>query len=176
MSLLGLVLLYVGAVLFINGLSLLGHIAAREAAVMNLFTGFVSVSASCYNAFVLADADSVKNAALGLLFGFTYLWVAYNSLTKADGRGLGWFSLFVAITAVPVFLSEWLAAATFGQKWLALNWLAWAVLWFSFFLLDARKHKNLAHPVGYLAIIQGVGTAWVPGFLLLMGKMPGIGG
>ena len=41
-------------------------------------------------------------AALSLLFSLSYLWFAFNRLSAADGRGLGWFSLFVAITAVPV--------------------------------------------------------------------------
>ncbi len=45
---LGLVLLYVGAVLFINGLTLLGKIAPREAAVRNLFAGGVSLFVSVH--------------------------------------------------------------------------------------------------------------------------------
>lgn len=172
---LGLVLLYVGAVLIINGLSLLGLVSKKEATIMNIFTGAVSVSVSAYNAFGLATEAAVKNAALGLLFGFTYLWVAYNNVTNADGRGLGWFSLFVAIVATPVFLLEWQAAKTVGQQWLALNWAAWAVLWLSFFILNVLDKKQaLAKRVGALAILQGIATAAVPGFLLLVGKMPGV--
>ena len=45
-----------------------------------------------------ADAASIKAAALTLLFTFTYFWVAINRYNGADGRGLGWFSFFVAIT------------------------------------------------------------------------------
>lgn len=37
-----------------------------------------------------ADPASVREAALLLLFAFTYLWFAYNRLTDSDGRGLGW--------------------------------------------------------------------------------------
>ena len=40
--------------------------------------------------------------ASGILFTFTYFWVALNRYNGADGRGLGWFCLFVAVTAVPV--------------------------------------------------------------------------
>ena len=40
--LLGLVLLYVGAVLFINGLSLLSLVDTRETAIMNIFTGVIA--------------------------------------------------------------------------------------------------------------------------------------
>ena len=73
---LGLVLLYVGAVLFINGLSMLGKIAPKEAAVMNLFTGGLSLFVSLHQ---IASGDDalVHTAAFGLLFAFTYLWVAW---------------------------------------------------------------------------------------------------
>ena len=175
MSFLGLVLLYVGAVLFINGLSMIGQVSKREAVIMNIFTGLVSLSVAAYNAFAIADIQSVKNAAFGLLFGFTYLWVAYNNATDADGRGLGWFSLFVAITAIPIFLLSINAAQNIGEEWLAFNWAAWSVLWFSFFLLNVvNKTKSYTRPIGWFTIVQSIITAWIPGFLLLTGYMPGI--
>jgi hypothetical protein len=174
MAMLGLVLLYVGAVLIINGLTMLGRISPREATIMNIFTGVVCVSVSAHNAFGSGDDMAIKNAALGLLFGFTYLWVAFNNVTENDGRGLGWFSLFVALTALPIFVMEMSTAETVGQQWLALNWGAWAVLWASFFALNVLKKKKWTSMVGGLAILEGVVTAWIPGFLLLVGKMPGI--
>ena len=101
--LLGLVLFYVGAVLILNGLWMLGRIGDREIWVINLFVGAVSLLAAFRQAFGAdADAASVRAAALSLLFSLTYLWVAVNRFTGADGRGLGWFSLFVALTTVPV--------------------------------------------------------------------------
>ena len=100
--LLGLSLFYVGAVLILNGLWMLGRIGDREIAVINLFTGGLTLLV-CLRLALGADADaaSIRGAAFSLLFSFTYLWVAWNRLTGADGRGLGWFSLFVAATAVP---------------------------------------------------------------------------
>ena len=101
--LLGLALLYVGAVLFLNGLWLMGHIGDREIAIINIFVGALTVLIALSLAFGSgADAGSIKAAGLTLLFSFTYLWVAYNRFNDVDGRGLGWFSLFVAITVVPV--------------------------------------------------------------------------
>ena len=175
MSFLGLVLLYVGAVLFINGLSMLGQVSKKEAIIMNLFTGLVSLIVAGYNAFAIADTEAIKNAAFGLLFGFTYLWVAYNNATDADGRGLGWFSLFVCITAVPVFVLSLNSAQNIGEEWLACNWAAWSLLWFSFFILNVvNQTKTLTRPIGWFTIGQSILTAWVPGFLLLTGNMPGI--
>ena len=100
---LGVSLFYVGAVLCLNGLWMRGHIADREIWVINVFVGLVSLAIGLFSIFGPgADAHPIQGGALTLLFAFTYLWVAWNRLTGADGRGLGWFSLFVAITAVPI--------------------------------------------------------------------------
>ena len=75
--LLGLALLYVGAVLFLNGLWLMGHIQDREIAIINIFVGVLTIFVALSLAFGPgADAGSIKAAGLTLLFSFTYLWVA----------------------------------------------------------------------------------------------------
>jgi len=115
--LLGLSLFYVGAVLILNGLWLLGHIEDREIWIINLFTGSITFLVSLYMAFGAgADATTINGAAMGLLFSFTYFWVALNRFNGSDGRGLGWFSLFVAITAVAVSLRS--VAGIFGMGYL----------------------------------------------------------
>src|SRR5687768_6441638 len=125
----GVVLLYVGAVLFVNGIWLFGLARAqdrereaaaeaglperppasymienKDVAVMNIFTGAVnSVVAVIALVYGIRNDDVTFFALAGfvLLFGFTYLWVAFNQFTGVAGRGLGWFCLFVAVTAVP---------------------------------------------------------------------------
>ena len=68
-------LLFVGAVLFMNGLLLLGKVDARSGAVFNLFVGALQVLTPTYLIFT-ANNDSMKIlAASGIfLFGFTYLY------------------------------------------------------------------------------------------------------
>lgn len=119
-----------------------------------------------------ADADlaSVKGGALLLLFTFTYFWVAINQFNGADGRGLGWFSLFVAVTATPVAFETLRGADSVWGIWLGLCWIAWAVLWLAFFVLLALK-KPIGASVGKLAIAEGVLTGWLPGYLLLSGVL-----
>ncbi len=108
---LGLVLFFVGAVLCLNGLWLLGRIGDNEIAVIDYFVGGITLAASLYLAFGPgSDAASIRAAAYTLLFSFTYLWVALNRSNGADGRGLGWFCLFVAVTAVPVTLQAFSTA------------------------------------------------------------------
>lgn len=166
---LGLVLFYVGAVLCLNGLWLLGRIGDNEIAVIDYFVGGITLLASLYLAFGPgADADSIKAAALTLLFTFTYFWVALNRSNGADGRGLGWFSLFVSITAVPVTIQTLNSATTTWGFWFGLCWAAWSFLWFLFFLLLVGK-KPIAKLVGAVTVAEGVLTGWIPGYMLLNG-------
>ena len=120
-----------------------------------------------------ATAASIKGAALTLLFTFTYFWVAWNRWNDADGRGLGWFCLFVAITTIPVFVETFATAHTTWDVWFGICWLSWGVLWFLFFLILAQGRTNLTRATGALCALQGVYTGWIPGYLLLSGAMPG---
>ena len=166
---LGLALLYVGAVLFLNGLWLMGRIGDREIAIINIFSGLLTAAVAAYLAFGPgSDAGAIRAAALTLLFSFTYLWVAYNRFHDVDGRGLGWYSLFVAITVVPVTVVTFMGADSPLDYWLGLCWAAWAVLWFMFFLLLAMQ-KPIAKATGAMTSIQGVLTGWLPGYLILEG-------
>lgn len=167
---LGLGLLYVGAVLVLNGIWLLGYIQDREIWVINFFTGGLVVLVALYSAFGVEEPNqaSVLAAAQFLLFAFTYLWVGINRLIEVDGRGLGWFCLFVAVTAIPTAISLFAAG---GPIWLALNWSAWAVLWFVYWLLLALGMGQLTRFSGWLTVAVGVITAWVPGYLLLTGTL-----
>ncbi|MGB3633425.1 MAG: AmiS/UreI family transporter [Rubrobacteraceae bacterium] len=166
---LGLGLLYVGAVLVLNGIWLLGGIQDKEIWVINFFTGGLVVLVALYSAFG-ADPDrtTVLAAAQFLLFAFTYIWVGINRFIDADGRGLGWFCLFVAITAVPIAISLF---ATGGPIWLAFDWTVWAVLWFVYWLLLAVGMTQLTRFSGWFTIAVGVVTAWIPGYLLLTGTL-----
>lgn len=167
----GFSLLYVGAVLCLNGLWMLGRIGDREISIINIFAGLVTLLVSLRLIFG-ADADlaSVKGGSLLLLFTFTYFWVAINQFNGADGRGLGWFSLFVAVTATPVAFETLKGAESVWGIWLGLSWIAWAVLWLAFFVLLALK-KPIGNSVGKLAIAEGVLTGWLPGYLLLSGVL-----
>ena len=168
--LLGLVLLYVGAVLFCNGLWILGKIEDREISVINVFVGLLTLLAALYLAFgPAASGDTIRASAYTLLFSFTYLWVAWNRWNAADGRGLGWFCFFVGITVVPIFLISLGQASTTWDWWFTICWGSWAVLWLLFWAVLALKKAELARPTGALCAAQGVYTGWVPGFMLLNG-------
>lgn len=162
---LGIVLLYVGAVLFVNGFMLLGKADAKGAAVMNFLTGILGLVINIIiigvNAAGEGDPALYYAAGTGLLFAFTYLYVGAVNMFGLDGRGLGWYCLYVAITALP---AAWLA---FGSDVrFGVIWLMWAFLWFVYFLLLALK-LQIVKFAGYATILIAIVTAWIPGFLLL---------
>ena len=93
---LGVCLLFVGIVLINNGICGLCRIDGKAASVMNIFTGGLSLFINFVN---LAQGNYYA-AGTGLLFGFTYLFVAANNLFHLDTRPFAWFSSFVAVNAV----------------------------------------------------------------------------
>jgi len=216
--LLAVVLLYVGAVLAVNGIWLVGQARAaddlermpahagaaasgsaeapssvggrgaepapartersplliqnREVAVLNIFTGFVGIVAALIlfvQSTARSDLASARAGGFILLFAFTYLWVAFNQYLNAGGRAFGWYCLFVAITAVPAGIYTLQnAGGNIALIWLAINWFLWAILWALFWALLALD-LPIARPTGWLAIFEGVVTAWALGFAVLIG-------
>ena len=93
---LGVCLLFVGIVLINNGICNLCNVDGKAAAVMNIFTGGLSVFIN----FVNLVQGNYYAAGTGLLFGFTYLFVAANNIFKLNSKPFAWFSTFVAINAI----------------------------------------------------------------------------
>ena len=93
---LGVCLLFVGIVLINNGMCTLYHVDGRSAAVMNIFTGGLSLFIN----FVNLVQGNYYAAGTGLLFCFTYLFVAVNKFLNANPIPFAWFSTFVAVNAV----------------------------------------------------------------------------
>jgi hypothetical protein len=162
-------LLYVGAVLFINGLMLLGKVSGKSAAAMNLFVGGMQVIFPTVTIILSGGDGGVILGASGLyLFGFTYLYVAWNQLTGAEGDGLGWFSLFVAACAVVYGVLQF--TDTINDPVFGVIWFSWAVLWFLFFLLLGLGKESLGRITGWFTLLLGIGTGAVPAMLLLTGN------
>ncbi len=160
-------LLYVGAVLFLNGVMLLGRVDPKAGAVFNLFVGALQVVTPTYLIFTAGgDQNAILSASGIYLFGFTYLYVGIGGLANLDTTGVGWFSLFVSILAVGYSAINFtrLRDTSFG-----VIWLYWAVLWFLFFLLLGLKRSELTTYVGWVTAIEGWVTAAIPAMLLLTG-------
>ncbi|MBP3905486.1 MAG: AmiS/UreI family transporter [Peptostreptococcaceae bacterium] len=164
---LGVVLLYVGIVLINNGIARITDVDAKSTSVMNVFTGVLSVIINVI-AVIHGDFENIDSlgdfysAATGLLFGFTYLYVAVNSIFNLDNRLYGWYSLFVAINTIP---AAYISLVGDGDWKMAIIWILWGILWLTGFIENVLK-KELRF-VPYLAVFEGIFTAWIPGFLIL---------
>ncbi|ASK21418.1 AmiS/UreI family transporter [Halomonas sp. N3-2A] len=166
---LGLTLLYVGAVLFVNGIWLLGKIGDKEVSVINIMVGVLSFMIAVYLIFREPDnSAAISTGAFTLLFSFTYLWVGANQFLKADGIGLGWFCFFVSITAAFVGASSITNIGLNFELWNTLSWFAWSALWFSFFCLLALA-KKIQRSVAVYTLFCAVFTGWIPGVMILLG-------
>ncbi len=160
-------LLYVGAILFLNGLMLLGLVEARAAAPLNFFVGGLQVITPTYLIFTSGgDANTILSASGLYLFGFTYLYVGFNLLVGLDGTGLGWFSAFVAGCAI---VYAGLNFGRFDDPAFGVIWLYWAVLWGLFFVVLGLKREEFTRFTGAVAVDAGIFSGAVPAFMLLTG-------
>ncbi|EJB82963.1 acid-activated urea channel [Helicobacter pylori Hp H-6] len=186
-------MLYVGIVLISNGICGLTKVDPKSTAVMNFFVGGLSIICNIvvitYSALhptapvegaediaqVSHHLTSFYGPATGLLFGFTYLYAAINHTFGLDWRPYSWYSLFVAINTIPAaILSHYsdmlddhkVLGITEGDWW-AIIWLAWGVLWLTAFIENILKIP-LGKFTPWLAIIEGILTAWIPAWLLFI--------
>ncbi|MFC4948754.1 AmiS/UreI family transporter [Pseudonocardia sp. GCM10023141] len=161
-------LLFVGAVLFINGAMLLGWVKGKSAAPMNFFVGGLQIITPTYLIFTAdGNADTILSAAGLYLFAFTYLYVGLNLTFDLDSTGLGYFCLFVFVSAL---VYSGLNFFHFNDPGFGVIWLYWAFLWLLFFLVLGLGRDSLGRYTGAVCAIQGWVTAWIPAFLLLTGR------
>ena len=148
---LGLGLWYVGFVLFINSLWMLGKMSNKAVIPMNIFVSIIQLGGVYHVIFTGTETGQFYGAALTLLFTFTYLYVAATQIWNLDAKGLGWYCLPVAMIAVP---TGFMSLAT---PLLALLWFMWATLWFMFFLLLALE-KNIGKITAWWTLINAIAT------------------
>jgi hypothetical protein len=163
-----LALLFVGAVLVLNGLWITSHMGDREIVVINLVTAGILAFIAALGLVHAETVQEVRAVALTLLFGIIYLWVTANQLDESDGRGLGWFSLIVAISVLPEGVRVLPNADTFMQVWLGIFWFVWAALCAPHLLLLAQK-RIIKSQVAFGTLGFGVLTGWLPALVFLNG-------
>jgi uncharacterized membrane protein len=158
----GVILLFVGGVLLVNGMGGLGRVDPRSMAVMNFMVGGLAMLATLLQVVRAQTPADHLVVAQFLLFTFTYLYVAVSLWWEIDLRGFGWFCLFVAITTIPCSLISYQQ----GDLRFGSFWLVWGALWFAFYLAYAHgRDFGKALPLSSIAV--GVLTCWVPGLLIL---------
>jgi putative amide transporter protein len=160
-------LMFVGAVLFVNGLLLLGKIDGKGAGVFNLFVGALQTAVPFY---LIATATNTSDILLDsgiFLFGFTYLYVGIGNLAGIQPVGLGWYSAWVAVMAAAFGITN---IVKFHDTTIGLLWLQWSVLWGLFWVILGLGVSRLTAFTGWLTLILSFTTCTIPGFLLLLGE------
>ena len=159
-------LLFVGAVLFVNGLALLGRVEPQAAAPINLFVGALLVVVVLYLALRAGeDLAPVFTAAGFLLFGFVYLYVGVVNLTGHAATGVGWYCAWAAVVSLLI------ALVTFARDDVKFGtlWLLWALLFTMFFLVLGLGLTRLTAVTGWVTVVESIITATIPGLLLVLG-------
>jgi putative amide transporter protein len=160
-------LLFVGSVLLVNGLGLLGQVEARAAAPINLLVGALLIVVVLYLALPASeDLTPVFTAAGFLLFGFVYLYVGIVNLTGHAPTGVGWYCAWAAGVALVIAL---VTLVRDGDVKLGTLWLLWSLLFTMFFLVLGLGLTRLTVVTGWITVVESVITATVPGLLLLLG-------
>jgi putative amide transporter protein len=160
-------LMFVGAVLFVNGLLLLGKIDGKGAGVFNLFVGALQVAVPFYLIATAPTTDDILLDSGIFLFGFTYLYVGISNLAGFEAVGIGWYSAWVAIMATAFGITN---IVKFHDPTIGLLWLQWAVLWGLFWVVLGLGVTRLTPLTGWLTLILSFTTCTIPGYLLLMGE------
>lgn len=166
-------LLFSCVALVINGLLLLGVVSGKAGVPTNLLVGGMQV---IFPTVMLIQASGDPAVAItassSYVFGFTYLYVAFNEITGASGEGLGWFSLFVTGSTLVFSVLNFVD----GNLVYGVLWIGWGFLWFLFFLILARGNKRIEAMGGWLTILMGIFTVGASGVLELAGIFPNTAG
>ena len=140
--------------------------------VMNIFTGglglILNIIVIAYGACTGKALNGFMVAPLVFYFHYLSLLAAINTIFDFDQRLYGWFSLFVAINTLPAGILC-LTSGYGGNAWYGIIWFLWGILWLTAFI-EINLKKHLGKFVPYLAIFEGIVTAWIPGLLMLWGK------
>ena len=168
---LGLVLFCVAIVFVINMANACQKVSDKDAGFYNLIIGLFTLFLVILGIIQKWFGDGTFWwAAQVLLFSLTYLFLGITKLAKLDGRGLGWFCLFV-VCYLPVPTYQIFQS---GDIFLGCIYVSWAFLWFLFWIAmglqkgGAGLGKLILITMGILLVF----TLYLPSILFLNGWWP----
>jgi hypothetical protein len=158
MSITGIPLLFIGLVLILNAIALQGKVRARDAGLVSLCAGGLTLLAALY----LSAAAQVVPATALLLVGCTCIWSGLNALKDVeDQRAFGYFCLLGAVLSLPCAGQAYLRDADVG--WTAA-WVSFGFLWFLSYLVRVAGNtrlRGLTIASNYLVGIETLALGWL---------------
>lgn len=161
----GFVMFWVACIFVINTAAAFGRVDSKETGPWNIVVGSLVIFVVAVG--VVKDLFNPVTfwwAAQVLLFGMTYLMLGINTVRGTDGRGLGWYCLFVALS-VPFPAYQTFAV---GDYRVGVIWVLWGILWFMFFIMLGLQKTRIAKFVNWFQIFITIFTLWLPGVLMMM--------
>ena len=163
---LGIVFLFVGAVLLHLGVCRLVRADGRTSSTVCIMGGavlFVLYIFMTYRGFYLSGG-------VGLLVAVLYIYIGITELFNLSIKPLGWYALLVAASMIPMMILD----VVNGDTAMAILWLMWIVLLTSMWLEEALG-KNLKNAVPYMCIFMAPVTGIIPGYVLMIDVWPYFG-
>lgn len=163
---LGFCMFWIAVAFVINTAMTFGKVDPKETGPWNLVIGCLIVFVVVLG--LIKDMFAPVTfwwAAQVLLFGMTYLMLGIITITGKDGRGLGWYCLFVAVS-VPFPAWQTFAA---GDMRIGTIWVLWGLLWLLFWFIYALGKLAWVKWVRWYMLFCLIFTLWLPGILMLCG-------
>lgn len=163
---------FVGSVLLVNGLVILGRVDARSAAPLNVLIGTIVTGIAIRTAIQAGDLsdpqafDTVMRSAGSLLFGLTYLYVGIGNFANLSGRGLGWYCGWATGASIFIGLVHYLRL---DDPRAGMLWVLWAFLFAAFFVTAGLGRRRYESATGWFTVLAACLTITVPGALMLLG-------
>lgn len=157
----GVAFFFVGAVLFVTAMQMLGRADAKGVSVLHAILSGLLIVIVAFTLITAKGGADYFSAFVLLLFVFTYVPVAAAFWLGLDARFLGWYCLVVAVMMIPVAARIWP-----GDWRLALDLLIFGALWFTFFLLMGLQ-KSIGKFTAYFTLLVSI-LAMVPGYLMII--------
>lgn len=161
-------LFFVGAVYFINGLSLLGRIDSRSSASINVIIGGLLLAVAGWILLPLNDlgtssASMAMFSSVGVvLFAITFLMVGIGNYTNDSAAGFGWYCGWATFVSVCIALLD---IFRYGDLKGASLWLVWTAVFGGLFILGILKIEKIRRPTGWFFLVAGFTTCFIPGAL-----------
>lgn len=167
----GGILLYLGILFFLNSIFHLTKINKREIANGSIF---LSVLIALFSLFIIfgqiRDMYSIEIGGIALFFSCLYLWHNFNIIFNISHEGIGYFCLYFFVLSVVLIIYTAIHITQPWGIWLTASWISWAILLIMYYFMYVKKIK-IEMVFGIYFIFISIASAWLPGILLLTGKL-----
>ena len=166
---LGVNLLFAGFALSLNGVSYFTPVDNKAKGAVNLLVGIVIGINAVFQTALAADHIGFGFAAAMWLFALNYFVIAAHLFLGSENwKVFGLYGLFASIISF-VFMTD--TIINNGSGVFIYLWGMWGILWLQSFLAIMLGLKVIDKISPHVLIVNGIGSTFIPGMLMLLGIM-----